>query len=415
MSFQVWSRLIAASAIVCCFVPAASAVDGDRLVATSLQDEPRNIPEDNTAFFSRADRKVRFQLVKFSGDRSDMLAGTSVTVIDPNGAKTKLTADAEGIATLEDANPGLHALVVTGEKGHTAIPIALRELSVAAADQKDPAKAMTSAVKLPLMDIDPSELVRVTSSYLAPGMSGAFEDIDTTFVTTGQVSQGLQYRVRLGSDGTLEGQVYSMLRSGLTTYGVEGTNILIYRGNDLVQRTIADQFGKFTVGGMVPGVYGLCGIGAGGYAAFGFEAYNAAAIAQAGNRQTLVSMTAMQAGSTLPVVLVPPAMVPAVLEQIRAAAPFLGDGAVGGLGAPGFGGPGGLGGPGAGGGALGGGGFGGGFGGAAGGAAGGLGGAGGLLGLAAIGGIAAAVIGSDNNNNNDFVPPPATPATNGNL
>ena len=263
MSFQVWSRLFTATAVIFCFASAASAVDGDRLVATSLQDEPRNIPEDNTAFFSRADRKVRFQLVKFSGDTSDMLAGTSVTVIDPNGTKTKLTADAEGIATLEDASPGLHALVVTGEQGHTALPIALRESGVAA-DDNAPAK-VASSVKLPLMDIDPKELVRVTSSYLAPGMSGAYEDIDDTFVTTGQVTQGLQYRVRLGSEGTLEGQVYSMLRSGLTTYGVEGTNILIYRGNELVQRTIADQFGKFSVGGMVPGVYGLCGIGAGGF------------------------------------------------------------------------------------------------------------------------------------------------------
>ena len=411
MSFQVWSRLFTATAVIFCFASAASAVDGDRLVATSLQDEPRNIPEDNTAFFSRADRKVRFQLVKFSGDTSDMLAGTSVTVIDPNGTKTKLTADAEGIATLEDASPGLHALVVTGEQGHTALPIALRESGVAA-DDNAPAK-VASSVKLPLMDIDPKELVRVTSSYLAPGMSGAYEDIDDTFVTTGQVTQGLQYRVRLGSEGTLEGQVYSMLRSGLTTYGVEGTNILIYRGNELVQRTIADQFGKFSVGGMVPGVYGLCGIGAGGYAAFGFEAYNAAAIAQMGNRQTLVSMTAMQAGSSLPVVLVPPAMVPAVVDQIRAAAPPVADGSGGGgPGAPGLGAPGAGGAPGGGGGAGAGAPAGGGFGGggAAGGA--GLGGAGGLLGIAAIGGIAAAAAGSNNNNNNDFVP---APATNGSL
>ena len=405
MSFRVFSRLFPAVAILCCYVPTASAVDGARLVATSLQDEPRTIPEDNTAVFSRVDRKVRFQLVKFSGATSDMLAGTSVTVIDPNGTETRLTADAEGFATLEDAKPGLHALVVTGENGHIALPMALREGDVPAVDENDPALAAAPAVKLPLMDIDPSELVRVTSSYLAPGTSGAYEDIDSEFVSTGQVTQGLQYRVRLGNDGTLEGQVLSMLRSGLTTYGVEGTNILIYRGNELVQRTIADKFGKFTVGGMVPGVYGLCGIGAAGYAAFGFEAYNAAAIAQSGNGHTLVSVAKMQAGSVLPVVLIPPAMVPAVVRQIRdASPPFFGD-----AGAPGFPGGGGFGAPGGvGAGAPAG--FGGGFGGAAGGAAGGLGGAGGLLGLAAIGGIAAAVLGSNDDNNDDFVPAPATNA-----
>ncbi len=413
MSFRAFSRFLIATAVGCCSIPISNAGEGngDLLITTVTQDEARKIPEDNTAYFSRADRKVRFQLVKFSGDTtSDMLAGTSVTVIDPNGAKSTLTADAEGIATLNDARPGLHALVVTGENGHTALPIALREGNAPAVAANNAEVAAIPPVKLPLMEIAPSELVRLTSSYLPPGMNGSYEDTDSQFVSSGETTQGLQYRVRLGDDGTLSGQVYSLLQNGLSTSGVDGTNILIYRGNDLVGRTVADQFGKFYVGGMRPGVYGLCGIGAGGYCAFGFEAYNAAAVAQNGNSKTLVSIrnkstdlvssVAMQSGSTLPVVLIPPSMVPAVVQQIRDAYPPTGDAVVGGapigpaIPGSGFGG-------GAGAGPAGG--FGGGFGGGAAGAGAGLGGAGGLLGLAAVGGIAAAAAGANNNNNRNNV------------
>lgn len=403
MSFRAISRFLIVTAVGCCSIPVsnARAGNGDRLITTVAQDEARQIPEDNTALFSRADRKVRFQLVKFSGDtNSDMLAGTSVTVIDPNGAKSTLTADAEGVATLNDAKPGLHALVVTGENGHTALPIALRE-------ENGPAVAAIPPVKLPLMEIAPRELVRLTSSYLPPDMGGSYEDIDSQLVSSGETIQGLQYRVRLGDDGALSGQVYSLLQNGLSTFGVEGTNILIYRGNNLVGRTVADQFGKFNVGGLRSGVYGLCGIGTAGYSAFGFEAYNAAAIAQNRNGQTLVSIrdeatdlvssVAMQGGSTLPVVLIPPSMMPAVLQQIRDAYPPTGDAFIGD--AP-FGST--IPNGGFGGGAGPGGGFGGGAGGGfGGGAGGGFGGGGaGLLGLAAIGGIAAIAAGENNNNNN---------------
>lgn len=385
--------------------PPASADESATLVATALQDEPRKIPEDNTAYFSRADRKVRFQLVKLSGVGNEMLASTSVKVIGPSGEQAMLTADANGIATLENAKPGLHALVVAGETGHVAVPIALREDG-----QADAVKASTA--KLTLMDIDPQEVVRVTSSYLSPEIGGTYEDIDSSFVTTADVSQGLQYRVRLGDEGTLDGQVYSVLRSGVSTAGVEGTNVMIYRGNTLVARTTADQFGKFSVDEMAPGVYGLIGAGPAGYAAFAFEAYDAAAIATSSqNRETLVSVREesklaaaennIARGSVLPGLLVPPSMVPAVVEQIQLAgfvpgaefveAPLAAPMAPFGQ-AP-FGGAAGAGG-----------GFGG--GGAAGGAA--AGGAGGLLGIAAIGGIAAAAIASSDD---DDAPPIASPAS----
>jgi len=399
-----------------------SAVEPSTLVATTLQDEPRKIPEDNTAYFSRADRKVRFQLVKLAGVGNEMLAGTNVKVIGPSGEETVLIANNEGIATLEDAKSGLHALVIVGDKGHTAVPIAVREGDRPNVDESMPANASAS-VKLAMMEIDPQEVVRLTSSYLTPTTDGTYDDIDTAFVADADVSQGLQYRVRLGDEGTLDGQVYSLVNSNVSTFSVEGTNLMIYRGDDLVVRTTADQFGRFTVNEMRPGVYGMVAAGPAGYAAFGFEAYEAAAVAGVDlNRETLVSVADssdnlvatganMARGSVLPVLLIPPAMVPSTLLQIQNAAADLGIAGVDGMNA---GVPGGIGSspiggaPGVGGG-FGPAGTGGGFGG---GAAGGGGIAGGgfgpILGLAAIGGIAAAVIGNDDDNNDNQVSSPGS-------
>lgn len=398
----------------------------ERLIAV-VQDEPRNIPEDNTALFSRADRKVRFQLVKLSGAGGEMLAGTNVTVIGPTGEEAELTADAQGFATLSNAKPGLHALVVAGRDGHTAVPVALRETDGPVGfDLADaPESGTAPVVRLPLMDIEPTEVVRLTSSYLPPEMGGSYDEIDSEFVASGEVSQALQNRVRLGDEGTLDGQVYSMVRSGRSTSGLGGTNILIYRDNQLVSRTVADDLGKFSFNNMVPGVYGLIGAGPAGYAAFGFEAYDAATVASANQSGTLVAFqdaknsvsttNAMARGSVLPVLLVPPAMVPAVVDQIRAAGLAVGDtggfagdpgfvSPVPGAGVAPFGGPGGFAAPG---------GFagsGGGFGGAVGGAGAG-GGFGGLLGLVAAGGIAAAAIAAADDDNDDFVlPAPSSPS-----
>ena len=384
-----------------------------RLVTTAAQDEARKLPDDNVAYFTRADRRVRFQLVKFSGTSSELLAGTKVNVVDPAGVASTIVADEKGVATLENPVPGLYAVAATDELGHVAMPFAVREGQTEAADNAaDTASA--APAKLALMDIDPKEVLRFTSSYVPPEVTESpLTDIDTDFVISADTVQGLQYRVRLGDEGTLDGQVYSLAQNGLSTYAVGGTTISIFKGNRLVARTVADDLGRFKVDAMKPGVYGLFAGGPAGYAGFGFEAYNAEAVAaNSTHGETLVSTksadlqlttTALAPGSTLPVVLIPPSMLPSVLDSIRNAAGIAGpDGLTGG---PGFG-PSGIpgGAPGVGG--VAGVGPGGGFGGGAVGAAGGLGGLGGLL---AAGGLAAGIAAANNddnaNQNVEFVSP----------
>lgn len=365
------------------------AVKSVRLVTTAAQDEPRKLPKDITALVSRNDRRVRFELVKLAGTAGQSLAGTSVTVIDASGQAKKLEADSTGIATLENASPGLVAVVIGSEQGHSALPVAIRESEEVAAADAPVAPAPT--VKLPLVQLPPLDVMKYASSAVPSPGSSSFGDIDTDFVSTGSVNVANDYRIRLSSDGRLTGQVMSLVRNGLSSYDVAGTNVMIFSGNAMVAQTVADAEGYFQINGVAEGVHGLVAVGPGGYAAFGFETYSPATIAGSAtsNGITLVSMAVQADGDVLPVVLVPPAMVePMVVSLEQSYGPLLGGaGAVGGLGALGLAAP--LAAAG-------------GFGGGAGGAAAGGAGAGSLGALGLLGAaIPAAVIASEANDDDE--------------
>ncbi len=387
-------RLIVGSLVgVACLAGGLNAADPSGRLVAAVQDEVRRLPEDNTALFSRLDRRVRFQLVKLTTTGNELLAGTRVKVIGPEGRQSEITSDENGIATLEEVTPGLHAAVVSGLSGHSAIPIAVRERDDMAGTEDGMGAMASPLVTMPVIDVSPQEVFRLANYYLPPtNDSGA--EIDEKFVATGEVAPAFGYRVRLGDGGQLRGQVYTLLRDQLTIEGVAGTNVLLYRGNSPVARAVADDGGRFMVSGIAPGVYGLVAAGAGGYAAFGLEAYDSGVIADTAPRSTtsvdrLVSLTAdpqepvstFVDGDTVPVVLIPPPLLEGVLDSIRAAA--FGTGPDMGLAGDGFAPV-----PGAGQMPMGAGPGGGGFGGAGGGMGGG--GIGGLAGL----GVGAAIIGA---------------------
>ncbi|MGV3486029.1 MAG: hypothetical protein ACO1RT_16555 [Planctomycetaceae bacterium] len=380
------NRVLPCLGLAVAFVPTTHAQEAPgvrtTLVAVTMQDEPRRLPKDITATLTRADRRIRFELVKLSGATSQSLAGTSVTVIDANGGSQKVVADETGVATLNNAKPGLHAVVIGSEQGHSAIPVAVRE---AAGDA--PAGMGPATLKLPLVDVEPREVISLARSSRPAEGEASYGDIDTDFVAAGAMGDSFGYRVRLGAQGDLVGQVFSLVRRGLTSSEVEGTDVMLYSGSRLVGRAIADQRGYFQVQGLAPGVYGLVAVGPGGYAAFAFEAYSAQTVSRITTGDTtLVSTATMQPGDgdVLPVFLVPAPMVPAMVTSLEQSyGPLLGD-AGGDLGI-GLGGLGAL--PAMGAGFAGG----GGSGGSAGGSAGGIGGIGGLAALAGIGAVAASI------------------------
>lgn len=367
-----------------------------RLVATrALQDEPIKLPEDMTALFSNQDRRVRFQVVKLSSDERQLFANKVISVINPEGQTQRVQTDSSGYASMDMASAGLHAVVVSEDSGHSAIPLAVRQVS------DDEAKAKAKAVRIPLVDVDPSEVLAAVRSTVSSGNQGASSTIDRAIVDKAPIDDPFGYSVMLSNEGTLKGKVISLLTQP-SNISVEGSQVTIFQNQNVVATALADANGGFELP-LAAGYYGLICTSQAGYAAFGFQARDESEVAA--NDQaagyTLVStrMVTMQSSgmSFLPVILVPQPMMDSVLQSVEEFyAPPLTSGVTP---VTPFGGPAGFGG-----------GLGGGVGGGAGaGAAGGLGGAGGLLGLAAAGGVAAAAIGANNNNNNqDFVPLPNT-------
>jgi hypothetical protein len=309
-----------------------------RLVTTALQDEPRKLPKDITALISRNDRRVRFELVKLANTTGQSLAGTSVTVIDSNGKSQQLEADSTGIATYQNAAPGVVAVVIGSEKGHNAMPLVIRESGEV--PTADAPVAVAPTVKLPLVEVPPTDVVRFASSAVPAAGSSSYSDIDADFVSSGALNVAYEYRVRLSSNGALTGQVMSLVRNGLMSSDVAGTQVMIYSGGNVVAQTTADSQGFFQVSGVAAGVHGLVAVGPGGYAAFGFETFSASTVASRPSNDgfTLVSLATQAEGDVLPVVLVPPVMVePMVVSLQQSYGPLLGGAnGLGGLGALGL-------------------------------------------------------------------------------
>ncbi len=377
--------------------PAASA----QLVSTVVQDEPLKMPKDMTAMISRADRRVRFELVKLSGVEGQMLAGTSVTLIDSMGQTQNAVADANGTAVVDNVEPGAHAVVIGSESGHLALPLIVRS-----DDSGKPAEPST--VKLPLVSISPEEAIAGARAALPAQGTTQLDDIDLDYVSTGAISDAYNFRFRLSGSGELAGQVLTLVRKGVISSSVAGTQVTIYRDGVAVAQATADAQGRFQVAGLGEGTFGLTAVGPGGYAAFGFETYTAQSVARRldADGVTLVSTAAQPVapGDVLPVMLIPPAMVEPMLvslEQSYAGAfggagmgPMAAMAPAGALGGIGAGANGFAGGAGAGGG----------------GAAGAAGGLGGLGALAAVAAVPAAIAAGNNNNNNDQPGINASPA-----
>ncbi len=393
-----------------------AAEPGGELVKALVQEPQQALPEENAATFHKSDPRIRVQLVRLD-NAAGSLAGSSVTVISPQGKTTELTADSKGLVSLSKVTSGLHAIVVSGASGHAAIPLLLREVADEASEEteaEDPALVSNDAVTtvhLPVMPIDPREVLRVATAFLPPATAaGSLADLDDQVVAGDEVAAAHLYHVVLGPAGRMEGRIVSPMLPGMPQPSLAGINVMVYSGNQLVARAITDDEGRFAAQNLRPGTHGLIAAGPAGYAAFAFDAdvvgggdvVKAQESADSQNGAALVRMN-QPGAAPLPVVIIPSPMVPSVVDAIREGqeppavgveplppgfAPVPGGGFAGGAGGAVGGGGGGLGGA----------------------AGGGLGGAGGLLALGGIGAAVAAAAASDNDDRPIVFPPVATPA-----
>ncbi|MGI9471436.1 MAG: hypothetical protein ACR2NZ_07895 [Rubripirellula sp.] len=364
-----------------------SYVQSQSFTAKILQDEVQELPADNTAFLTAA-REVSIQLDLIAASDAN-LNNAVVSVVSLDGESRDFEPDANGVVTIDNVQPGPHAIVASSRSAHGTSLLYFKE-PVAAVNELP---AVKTNARVTMVAMNP-ETLRPYVEQIAH-LSGSPDSVITN-VGTGSL---YGYRVKLGPQGTLHGRVLSLMKGfddSALDVGVAGTRIAILRDGQVVANAFSDEMGDFYVEGLSAGVYGCIATSNVGYSAFGFETVGTSGLVQTdADGKRLVSAIQGPA-EILPVVLVPNAFIPEVygklLEYYPELEPFLDETAFttgqpimpySGMGS-GVGGGGGGGGGGV-----------------------GLGGLGALAGLAAIG---AAL--SNNDDGGIFVQPnPASPAT----
>jgi len=285
--------------------------------------------------------------------------------------------------------------LVNDEKFHAAIPILSISPETALAKN-----IVASDVRISPMPADRDAILTSLARDIVPTSNVGSLFAAGDFKLANQTA----YRVRLNSEGTLDGRVVIADRDLVASKRY--ASVTIFKDRQPVARTTANAAdGSFGLPNLAVGIYGVIAAGPAGYSAFAFEVLPPAAdLAVTRDPTNLpVSLQASVAASKLYVFLIPPKLMSRVRDEIST---FYGSGApssnmtmgpTGGF--PGGGG-------GFGGGGSGGGGFGGGGSGIGGG---GFGGLGALIALPLIISLA-----DDNNNaiNNNFPPVIVSPISN---
>lgn len=373
----------------------------DAAVSDNFAPPSNYILDLDVAYITATDRTVSLQILGIDGLPRPVPADQYLSLIMPNGIEQRVTADASGIIRFE-ANPGVHGVVCIGTPGHAVIPFIVRDRETAAQEDLEERREDTGIIKVPVFGISASRVARASQKFLPPTTKFTLDDLNGELISSGQAVKLTHYRVVLGANGRMDGQLFTLLNPDSRSRSLlSGTNILIHRNGVPISRAISDRFGRFYVEGLQPGSdYGLIAAGPTGYAAFAFDAV-AGSAAQDFARSSLSLRT--RSGETfvalmmqpptspvLPIVPVPAPMVP--VETLTTGGGLADQPPSDQVPPP----------PGGGGAGAGGGGAGAGGGGA--GAGGGMGGIGGLLGLA---GAAAAIAASSDSDNVNF-PPLAT-------
>ncbi|EMI20629.1 SD repeat-containing protein [Rhodopirellula maiorica SM1] len=325
--------------------------------------------------------EVRLQLEVPSGESWQSLAYATVTVVDRNGIARKFQADQQGIVRLTGISAEPYAVVASNGNAYGSTLMFVRP--------EDAASANPTPARMTLAQVNSSKLMpwidRYTKQFSNKHASQLGEvaiDIPTETATSGS-------RIELAEGGVLSGQLVSVLTQEGREVSLEGTEVVLMHRGVAVGKTYAEASGAFQFKGVRSGPHGIVAAGPSGYATLAFEAVGQNDVAskrEPGHQ--FVSVMNREISSLLPVVMVPPAMIPGVIDPFGASVMADPIPSVNGSELTGFGHHGGGGFHGGGVNGGGGGGF---AGGGGGGVAGGSGGGAGLGGLGALGAIGAAI------------------------
>ncbi len=337
------------------------------------------LPVENTVAMQRGGQ-VLLQLDVPAGESRQPLSYATVTLVDRNGSARKFQADPKGIVRLSGLSAQPYAVVASNGNVYGSTLLFVQPEADTAAH--------ASPARMSLAQVNPQKLMpwidRFTKQFSnkhASQLGEVSSQVDGDLAIKGS-------RIQLQEGGLLSGQLVSVLKQDGQDVSHAGTEVVLMQKGIAVGRAYADEKGEFQFKGVRSGPHGIVAAGPTGYATIAFEAVSPAGVA--GKREAghhFVSVMNRDTSHTLPVVMVPPAMIPGVVDPFGASVMAEPVPSANGSELAGFGHHGG-GGFAGGGSSVGGGGSGGsGFGGGAGGSAGG----GGLGGIGLLGGIGAAI------------------------
>lgn len=267
-----------------------------------LQNEIQELPADHSALFA-ASREVSIELeIPSTGDLA-ALEDALVTIIRPDGRVAEVRPDQNGLVTIDQVQEGPHAFVVLSQQVHGAKLMYLKQAS----DQEVDAAAVPP---MPLAEVPREPLLRLMEDL--SDVDGPLSDLKSSL----PVGSEFGYRVGLEPDGMMRGKIMPIADSS-EDLDLEGMSIAIYFRGIRIAETKSDGSGEFEIPDLQPGIYGMVVAGAEGYAAFAFEAVAAdKGLSRRDDRQRLVTQ-AIRPAAKVPVVLIPPPMIPALLRAIQ--------------------------------------------------------------------------------------------------
>jgi hypothetical protein len=328
----------------------------------------------------------------------------TVALVDAKGDARTVSGTEDGEFSIADVEPGVYTILARGSDDVCAI-VALHVMAF----EDEKAAGLTSAIEISAGRVDFSLVNSNLIRYLPPRQFGenvaTVSNVDVNAISS-TVSAAAVHRVKQ-TNGGMVGQIYAAGSVGNSLVPSREANVFLFQDGVEIDRFTTDTEGRFEVVSLEPGVYSLMVVGNSGSGLVGFELVSENDRSFASRRAVNGSLVAaMQSGVASQFVL---QLAPSdgIVSNFQNMAPIEGEiisdvlideQVIGeeiieeGYGVP-------MGGGGYAGGGFGGGGMGGGA----------AGGGGGLLGLAAIGGIAA-LIATGDDGDRVIIPPAATPA-----
>jgi len=198
------------------------------------------------------------------------VAGLRIAFVRGGNIVASAVTDADGSYQASGLNPGVYAVIASGDAGFCAFGFR----AVGASASSVPT-VLTTAV-IPPRDFDVARQLINNSLPVAPKSSSVAPQAANTDRT--QPSTTIQHhQLTLDPDGSLSGKLEMMTAAGLPT-SVSDLTLNFVVGNVIVASATPAADGSFTVRGLTPGSYSVIGVGPDGTLAVGIDVMGAFAV-----------------------------------------------------------------------------------------------------------------------------------------